>query len=257
MLVIQVCGLITPYKFTIALELTAATCDPNSLKELIDSCISGLYQAGIRVRAITSDMGPLNKGIWNLIGIKANRRINPHPSALLKLLLAEHCYKKFCYEFQKLEEPIYFFADPTHLFKLIRNELITHDLHLPAWVKNAYHIDKGKCIVSWRWIQRLYNIQQSCYYRLAYKITPNHLHPSSFEKMRVNLVFHIFSEQTSAAFKTCIAKKLIPEDATAPAILCKQVSRWFKLINNRLPILALHKDHETENKKHLICYFNL
>ena len=183
MLVIQVYGLIIPYKFTIAWELTAVTCNPNPLKELLDGCITSLYEAGLRVRAITSDMGAVNKGIWNLNGIDAERRINPHPSAVLKPMLGEHCNKKFCYEFPKLEEPIYIFADPTHLFKLMRNELITHDLHLPAWVKDAWHIDKGGCIVSWKWLQRLYDIQKSSFYRMAYKLTPKYLNPSSFEKM--------------------------------------------------------------------------
>ena len=249
MLVIQVCGLVIPYKFNIAWELTAVTCEAKALNDLIDSCVNSLRDAGLHVRAITSDMGALNIGIWNLNGIDADRLINPHPSSVSKPMLTGHCFTKFCTEFPGLDDPIYFFADPTHLFKLLRNELITHDLHLPDWVKDSWHIEKGGCIVSWRFIQKLYDIQENSMYRIAYKITPSHLNPSSFEKMRVNFAYHIFSEETAAAIKTCIAGKLLPEEALATAIFCEQTCRWFKLMNNRVPILALRKNHEEDNNK--------
>lgn len=63
LLVIQTCGVLNPYKFVIAWELTAETLNSSSLIKLVNTCVSQLIEGGMRIRAITTDMGPRNMNL--------------------------------------------------------------------------------------------------------------------------------------------------------------------------------------------------
>ena len=167
LLVIQVCGLLTPYKYVIAWEMTADTVNPDSVIILLESCINALIGIGMNVRSITSDMGPRNMEIWNNYGIWANRLYKPHPSTIDSVLIKEHLDSCCSALIGKKSIPVHFIADPSHLFKNIRNMLLSHDFRLPSWAVAAWHIDQGGDVVSWKYIRELFQVQQDARYRMA------------------------------------------------------------------------------------------
>lgn len=66
--------------------------------------------------------------------------------------------------------------------------------------------------------------------------------------MRVGPVCHVFSRETVNALRTCIAAKVLPNEAFPTAVFCEQVGRWFEYINNRNPQCALWQEHKQENE---------
>jgi Transposase protein len=89
-LVFMVRGLAVSWKQTVAYLYTGNKLDKEVFWSFMTKVISSLEIAGLKVRAVISDMGPINLGVWNRVGIKSCRdEVIPavtHPSSSDRLL---------------------------------------------------------------------------------------------------------------------------------------------------------------------------
>lgn len=250
LLVFQISGILCNYKFVVGWHLTGETIDPLDLNLFFLELLEALNECGLRVRGVTSDMGRNNMQIWSLQEIFAHRtsKIAQRPSSLDNPLGEAHYNCSHFMQIPEYSNPIYFIADATHLFKSLRNMLLSHDFRLPFWAVRKWDIEGGD-LVSWKWITELYGIQQSDLFQMSYKLTSSHISPSNLEKMRVCFARQVFSSETAAAIRAMVANKLMDSRALPTAVFIELVERWYQLINNRYPVLAMWKDHQEENTK--------
>lgn len=72
-LVFMVRGLALSWKQTVAYLFTGTTLGKEQFWNFMKQVISAVENSGLKVVAVTSDMGPVNTGLWNLIGIKSSK----------------------------------------------------------------------------------------------------------------------------------------------------------------------------------------
>ena len=104
-------------------------------------------------------------------------------------------------------------------------------------------------MVKWENILQLYELEKNNVIKVAYKLTDSHIDPSNLEKMRVSFVRQVFSSETAAAIRTMVACDRLPTNALPTAKFVELVEKWYKLINNRRPILAMLKSRPEDNTK--------
>lgn len=73
----------------------------------------------------------------------------------------------------------YFLYDIPHIYKNIRNSLISSDL-----------IVGDGDIISWEILRKLVDLEDS-FVRTAYHLSPRHINPSSFDKLSVKLATQV------------------------------------------------------------------
>ena len=88
--------------------------------------------------------------------------------------------------------------------------LLTHDILLPKWVLKAWCIDRGGNIVSWKWVQGLFEVQKFSILRLGVRLTRAHIDPTRKEQMRAGLAINVFSSDVAAAILTLVANGDLP-----------------------------------------------
>lgn len=249
-LVFQISGILANYKFIIGWHLTGKTIDADDLNKFFLELLQALQDAGLNVRCVTSDMGCNNMQLWTFHEIFAHRstKIALAPPSITAPL--GNNYYNYSHYIKQTEtsQPIYFVADSTHLFKSLRNMLLTHDFRIPAWAIRKWDIKKGD-LVSWKWVTELYGLQQQDLFQMSYKLTSSHITPSNLEKMRVSFAKQIISSDTAATIRTMVACKLMDSRALPTATFFELAERWYKLINNRRPVLAMWKQNPDENNK--------
>ena len=115
-LVFMIGGVTTRWKQTVAYYLTGQSVLGCVLEDIVLDIIKETHKIGLRIIAITSDMGAANRGLWKTFGISATSQgvhnKMPHPLEPGKY--------------------IYFLADVPHLFKNVKAALINgHTFTIP------------------------------------------------------------------------------------------------------------------------------
>jgi hypothetical protein len=82
--------------------------------QLPSTVIAAVDSSGLKISDVTSDMGPINVGLWNQIGIKSMKTVTVP-------FVSHPCTS---------ERGLYFLADPPYLLKNLWNCLRTHTLEL-------------------------------------------------------------------------------------------------------------------------------
>lgn len=147
------------------------------LDEIIFEAIRKLKSIGFNVLAITSDQGP---NFFKLV--KSNLK-----------LTVEKPYFFVDYV------PIFYLFDVPHLLKSTRNNFFSYHFQLDDGVTN-------KC-----YLEAMYNLDKTKQFRLAPKLTDQHLNPNDFKKMRVKFASQVFSHSVAVAMHTYIDFEKIPE----------------------------------------------
>lgn len=214
-LVFMLRGLTSTWKQTVAYLFTGQTTKKQPYWEFMQQVIRAAEDSGLRVQAITSDMGPVNVALWNEVGIRSTKTILipyiPHPVST--------------------DRDLYFMADPPHLLKNLWNCALVHTIKLNADVVSKYNLQCN--VIDSGHVKRLISLQQGHALRLAYKLTESHTNPSQYEKMRVKLAAQFFSQSTAAALETCVKLELLPTDALTTAWFLRFVNKWFDSMNAR------------------------
>lgn len=105
--------------------------------------------------------------------------------------------------------------DVPHLFKSIRNNLLEHDIEID-----------GK-IVSWNVLRKIFS-EDNHTIRAMHKLTPAHIDPDSFQKMKVKLATQIFSSHVSTTIYASAQTKLFSADEMENVIA---TAEFFNILN--------------------------
>jgi hypothetical protein len=179
-------------------------------------------------------MGAVNKGMWNSAGIKANRG-----------------YVKSSIEHPSFSnQDLYFFADVPHLLKNVRNCLLSNNIILPCEVVDEFALPTNA--VSMSHIRKIVELQENSDFKIAPSLSPKHVDPKQFEKMKVNVAAQLLSHSTASALRFAVHEKLLPADALTTAWFVDIVNSWFDAANARSRREALYSKSGTKVKSLLL-----
>lgn len=128
--------------------------------------------------------------------------------------------------------PLFFIMDPPHLLKTIRNCFSNSFAH-----KNSRKLQKDGKILSWKSIQKLFEIATSEKYT-NHKLTMDHVTLTSFSKMKVYYAAQVMSASVAKALRKYKNHDLLKGfDAEATAYFIELVNDWFDCLNADASVL--------------------
>lgn len=202
-LVFLIRGLFHNWRIPFGYFVSAGPVNSDALQQIIVSVISALKNMSFNPKVIVCDQGSNNRKALALLGAtKRNPMID---------IGGEDIYSVF---------------DTPHLLKSLRNNFMNTKLQF---------VVNGK-YVSWRDVTETYEIdQKSMTTRTMLKITPCHLTPTNFQKMRVKYASQIFSKTVAAAIKTAtLTGQLKTSTSLNTAEFIANVNDIFDSLNSRV-----------------------
>ncbi|XP_046387255.1 uncharacterized protein LOC124156641 [Ischnura elegans] len=180
-LVVMARGIYSPWKQPIAYFFVGSSCKAKALYEILMKCIEALFNIGLNVVSITSDMGSNFVQLSKILGITREKPF-----------------------FSFNGSDIVYIFDPPHLLKSLRNNLIKYDFHF---------YDK---VASWSDIRALYNQDKNVNLRLISKISDAHIQPNNFQKMKVKFasqitissLLHLWRQLKISGFSFLLTRRL-------------------------------------------------
>lgn len=197
-LVTMVRGISHNWKQPISYFFTKNSVNAEDLKEIIVETIRKLKGIGLNVLAVTSDQGP------NFYKLVKNG---------LKLTL-EKPY------FVVDESNIFYLFDVPHLLKSTRNNFFSYNFCLVDGVTTKSYLEM------------MYTFDKVKQYRLAPRLSDEHLNPNNFKKMKVKLASQVFSHSVAVAMHTYIDFGKIPEEAKVTANFIEDMNKLFDIFNS-------------------------
>lgn len=175
--------------------------DMKMTRKCLDNLIQKLFEIGFTVRAIVSDCGGGNVGVWKEYGVNHNQS---------------------WYLSDVTSKNIYFLADVPHLLKLIRN-----------WLLDVGFILEDGTFVSSGPIKALVNQTQNIEISSCHRLTPKHVNCEKFERQNVKLAAQVMSNTTACALRRYDVDDAVKRHATADFI--QHTNDWFDIMNSRVP----------------------
>ena len=231
-LVMMVKGINSKWKQPISFYLINTSFHPEKLQITVQTILRRLSETELRVYGVVTDMGS------NFVKMSKNLGVTKH-SPYFRV-----DGKKYFYMF-----------DVPHLLKSMRNNLMKYD------VKFCYEGTTQKA--SWKHIEAFYEKDSKLNFRITPKLTPNHLYPSNFTKMKVRYASQIFSHSVAAALYTHVSLKSLPPEAASTADFLLVMDKLFDCLNSssfstskplKKPIEA--KTRHVEYLESMLCMFN-
>ena len=249
--VVMARGLHSSWKSIVGWHFTSPHTLSEELSNFVLLTISNLEAAGLHVMAITSDTGGNNRKIMTKLGIfckllrntRIDERTFESPFDLPNIRI-RYSFPNPADEKRK----IYFFPDPPHVLKNIRNQLLKQDFFIQPEILQEWGITSHPEFVSFDYIRKLYGLQRDNKFRMAFKLSASHINPDSYSKMRVGLAFDIFSRPVQAGIKSLIETNSETEHGLATVKFLSIVEKWFALSTARHTSVALHKTNEKTNQ---------
>lgn len=116
---------------------------------------------------------------------------------------------------------IFYFFDPPHLIKATRNNLLTNI------------IKSGDKIMSWKYIEKLYEIDRENINRLVPKLTQDtHIYPNNFQRMKVKYAAQVLSFSVASAINTLIALGYLSTSAKDTSEYIEKLDAAFDIFNS-------------------------
>ena len=162
-MVFMIKGLYLNYKQIIGYFLTSNAMAGHYIKELVLFIVNQLQAVGLVPKAVVCDQGSNNIKVRKLLGVTAEKPF-----------------------IQVNGENTYFFHDPPHLIKSVRNNLKKYDF-----------VSSGK-VCSWSYIREFYNKDSKMIPRLAPKLTKKCVTLPPFSNMRVCLATRALSHSVAS-----------------------------------------------------------
>lgn len=204
-LVLMARGIAMSWKQPLAYFFAKNTYNEEDFKNVLFDCIRKLRDIGATTH-----------------GIMGKNFYSPHEKSVKDLakklgISTEKTY--FIVDDQK----IFYFFDSPHLIKATRNNLMAYDFKM------------NDETASWRYIVQFYEEDQKQDFRLAPKLTPKHIKPTNFEKMKVKYATQILSSTLAAALNTYIQSGKIPKEARPTVDLITKFNNLFDVLNSSSP----------------------
>ena len=134
-------------------------------KEKLFFGITEMENRGAKIIQIVSDMGGSNRGLWRELGVSAQRPFFEHPLDESRI--------------------IFVMADPPHLIKLVRNNLLTHGFDLPLGGQ-----------INRELFEKLHS-RQGGEFKPVHKLTDLHLFCEGNDRQRVHLATQLLSHEVA------------------------------------------------------------
>lgn len=217
-------GIASRWKQVVRYELTSGSIHSQVFKSIIEDIITQAESIGLHIHAVTSDMGGSNQSMWKQFGVNVSRY------STIKTFCEHPCDKS---------RKLYFFPDAVHIFKNIRCCLVTNRLFkLSDNIVNKYQLPSNKVLIDH--IKDLANFQKDIELKPARKLNDENLDLKNqhFGKMRVKNSTSVLSYDVSSGLKY-LSEETSQLDYITTSWFVEQVTRWFDLMSNRNPALAL------------------
>jgi len=161
----------------------------------IRSIVQEVHDAGLNILCFTCDSAPSNRSTWNKLGVT---------------------YEKPHFENHVTGKPIYCFADPPHLIKLLRNNLFD----------SGFRLQDGTLIEKKVFVDlSLYNNRE---HRVCHKFTSGHLDVVGAERMNVRVACETISRSVASAIEMYFPRK------RRVAEFIRLANDFFDIMNSRI-----------------------
>lgn len=194
-LVIMVRGLYSAWKQPLAYFFVGSQLKAVKLRPIMANCIQKLFNIGLIVEGIASDMGSNFIELSKLLGVTESS------------------------EFELDGRKLVYIFDPCHLIKATRNNLL----------KNSFHFDNK--ITSWSFIKTFYEEDSKKFYRCAPKLTNSHINPTNFEKMKVSLATQVLSHSVACGMNVALSYNVLPAQSLGTIESISIFNNLFDLLN--------------------------
>lgn len=168
------------------------------LKDILFESIRRLSVVGLNVLGVVSDQGS------NFYSLVRN---------LLKLSEENPVFKVD-------EKELVYIFDVPHLIKSMRNNFYAY-----KFIFNGKETSKV-------YLEKMYTSDKEKNYRLAPKLSNDHIFPNNFQKMKVKLATQVFSHSVAVALFTYIDFGILPKEATPTAEFIENINILFDLLNS-------------------------
>lgn len=192
-------GIYSNWKLPLCYFLSNTNIKAEKLQTLIRIIINKLFDAGLLPKVTVCDQVTTNQSAMKSLGASEE---NPF----------------FFVNGRKL----FAVFDVPHCIKNLRNN----------WLQNNYTYKNKE--VSFRDIISTYEIDKNNKSRALLKITPSHLCPNSFQKMKLKLAKQVFSHSVGAAMNTALrTKELVSPTAANTAEFILLINDLFDALNSK------------------------
>ncbi|KAM7298224.1 uncharacterized protein ISCGN_018634 [Ixodes scapularis] len=221
-LVFMLGGLTSRWKQVIAYHFTGRSLDGTLLKDFVLDLVKLSYEVGLKVLAVTSDMGASNRAMWRELGLISTRNEDttcsiPHPHLQGRRL--------------------YFMADVAHLIKNIRGQLLRSEVFVLS-KRTMEENGLPSARVKLEYLETALNMDKENELKVAPGLSEIHVSQGHFTKMKVNIAIQFFRE-ASTAIRYRVSQGQLPPEAETTAWFCELVFGWFTLMSSRHPVVAI------------------
>ncbi|KAK8775732.1 hypothetical protein V5799_030924 [Amblyomma americanum] len=177
-------------------------------------------QAGLLVHYVCTDGATWNRSMWHNLGVYGNGKN-------VKCKVTHPCDE---------DRFLHFISDFPHLAKCVRNTLLKQGLNT--------HLGRA----HWEHVSTMWKLDNnSMTLKVAPKLTRSHIYPNGFDKMRVDLAFHIFSREAEHAisfYKEDIER--IYPNAEPTRAFVDLMARLIEAMTSRFPAEAMRPGSRKE-----------
>lgn len=205
----SLCGKFKHILFYVA---TPSPIPANMIDVQIQKSIEICKSIGLITKGIVCDQGPTNRKYFKDKGVALQTPF-------------------FRYD----NQTIFTLYDVPHLFKSIRNNLLSYDFDTPDG------------LVSWEVIKFVYNLEKDENNKICPKLSHAHIYPTNFQKMSVKLAVQVLSRSVAKGILAIIGLDGFPEHLKHIALntskFIEKLDRLFDILNGQ-PVFM--RDESTE-----------
>ena len=172
------------------------------LQQMLTSAVSLLEKTGLQVVAVVCDQEISHRLMFKCLGASVSQP----------------------WFMSANNNKVFVMYDVPHLVKNLRNNLLNHDIII------------NDQTVSFKHLQRLYELDKQSSLRLCPKLTDGHFNLKPFKKMKVSLATQVLSHSVSSALKTYVRFNQIDQSALVTADFVERIDQVFDILNSRCQI---------------------
>lgn len=176
--VIMACSIAGNWKVPLCYCFVASTCSSDTIKTIIFDAIIKLKECGATVHALITDMGSNFLQLSRELGISNQNSI-----------------------FVVNAQNILYIFDTPHLIKATRNNLL------------KYNLKFNDQFASWFYIVQFYLKDTKQGIKAAPKLSPIHIEPNNFSRMKVKYAVQVLSNHVAAGMCTLMSVGCLPSEA--------------------------------------------
>ena len=232
-------GLGSPWKQTVAFHFTGYSTSGAAMRDVVFKIVEKYTEIGLKVRAVSTDMGSNNQKIWKQLKITCKKKSSP-------VVSIEHPFLP--------NEKLFFTPDTPHIIKNLRN----HFLH-GMLIKIPHHIVvKNKLptdtvdICHVKLVEELEK-KNPTGMKVCPELTAKHFKPDHWQLMNVRLAAQLIaSKSVSDGLYFYINEGILPEEARTTAWFIGKMNIWFDLVTDKVRGLKHNCKKEIETLKEIM-----